>query len=291
MPPRLPSFVIVGAMKSGTTSIAQYIAAHPQGYVPREKELYFFERDDLWRHGPAWYAERFAASGGEIAVGEGSPSYMYWPVAVDRMATVLPEAKLIAILRNPVERAYSHYLQWRFNKLREHRSFDRAVAEELAAGVSGLGASDATGSFDYSYVGRGVYLPQLEHICSRFPRESLLVLLTDDLEARPREMFAGVCRFLGIDDSIVPDDVGEVFNAYHAYRPVWLWRWLLKRRESRRVPKRYELALMARMVVSEPPEDMEPDVRAALVEFFGPHNAALGGFIGRDLSAWTHRAE
>jgi hypothetical protein len=212
---------------------------------------------------------------------------MYWPAAIDRMASVIPDAKLIAVLRDPVDRAYSHYLQWRFNKLREHRPFAAAVAAELSAGVQALGDYDATGNFDFSYLGRGLYRPQLEHVCERFPRDSLLVLLMDDLTDRPREVFVDVCRFLGMDSTIVPEAVGEVFNPFHFYRPAWLWRLLLERRERRRVPRRYELALMRRMVDNRAPEKIEPDVRERLSAFFAPYNADLGRWLGRDLTCWS----
>jgi hypothetical protein len=110
LPGRLPNFLIVGAMKSGTTSLARYLGAHPQAYVAPEKEINFFERGYVWNRGVDWYASRFEGAGDALAVGEASPSYMYWPTAIERMASVVPDARLIALLRDPVERAYSHYL-------------------------------------------------------------------------------------------------------------------------------------------------------------------------------------
>jgi Sulfotransferase domain len=286
VPERLPNFVIVGAMKSGTTSLAQYIGAHPDGFVVPKKELYFFERSDLWEQGADWYRSQFAAAGDERAVGEASPSYMYYERAIERMAGLLPEARLIAMLRDPVERAYSHYLHWRFDKVLEQRSFGQAVREELEAGPTTLARHRGSTDVDFSYVGRGVYLPQLENICEHFPRESLMVVLLEDLERAPVETFAQVCRFLGIDAAVVPENVGTVANAHHVFRPVWLWRLSLRYDLWRFVPKRYRMPLLHRMGQERTPEPIEPAAREQLTEYYGEHNAALAQWLGRDLSAW-----
>jgi hypothetical protein len=291
VPGRLPNYVIVGAMKSGTTSLAEYLGAHPQAYTVPQKELYFFERNDLWDQGVEWYAEQFAGAAQEIAVGEASPSYMYFRKSAGRMAEAIPDAKLIAILRDPVQRALSHYMHWRFHMAREDRSFAQAIEDELATGPTPVAEDRGAGDVDFNYVGRGVYLPQLENICSHFPRESLLVLLLEDLERAPAETFAQVCRFLGLDDSIVPENVGTRMNAHHKFRPVWLWRLSVRHDLWRFVPKRYRLPLVHRMGPGTPgegttAEPIAPEVRARLNEYFADHNAALAEWLGRDLSAW-----
>ncbi|MGH2793814.1 MAG: sulfotransferase, partial [Actinomycetota bacterium] len=96
MPPQLPNFVVIGAMKAGTSTVATLVDEHPQGYVVPNKEVYFFDRDDVHARGIDWYRGKFADASGQRAVGEASPSYMFWPAAIDRMAAVIPDAKLIA---------------------------------------------------------------------------------------------------------------------------------------------------------------------------------------------------
>jgi hypothetical protein len=290
LPGRLPNFLIVGAMKSGTTSLAQYLAAHPQAYVAREKEVNFFERGYVWKRGLDWYESRFADAGDALAVGEASPSYMYWPTAIERMASVVPDARLIAILRDPVDRAYSHYLHWRFDQAREDRSFAQAVDAEIAAGPPNRQDYHDAGKDEFDYLVRGIYLPQLERICEHYPREALLVELMDDLKRAPDETFARVCRFLGIDDSIVPENVGTVANPHHVFRPVWLWRLSVRRNLWRFVPKRYRLPLVERMGKLVTPDPIEPDVRERLNEYYAEHNAALAEWLGRDLPWATARS-
>src|SRR4051812_9293771 len=122
----LPTFVVVGAMRSGTTALVRYLGAHPRVYVGR-KEVHFFDRH--FDKGIDWYKSQFDAPSGVLAVGEGTPRYMFDPVAVQRMARVLPDAKLVVTIREPVARAYSHYLK---NVARgvEKLAFDAAVAAE-----------------------------------------------------------------------------------------------------------------------------------------------------------------
>src|SRR5688572_14326389 len=106
---RLPDFLIVGAMRSGTTSLHKYLQAHPDVFVASGKEVHFFDR--RYGRGLDWYRSRFAGVTTERVVGEATPAYMYDENAIARIAHDLPDARLIVVLRNPVDRAYSHY--WR----------------------------------------------------------------------------------------------------------------------------------------------------------------------------------
>ena len=272
-------------MKCGTTSLAQYLGAHPDAYMVPKKELYFFERSDFWARGIDWYREQFAGAGDEQAVGEASPSYLYYRRSVERMATVMPDARLIVLLRDPIERAYSHYLHWRFDMVQERRSFAQAVDDEIAAGAREP-LDYGPGEIDFDYLARGLYLPQLEHVCEHYPRDLVHVELMDDLKRDPQELFARVCRFLEIDASVVPENVGEVANPHHIFRPVWLWRLSVQRDLWRFVPKRYRMPLVHRMGKKVTPEPIAPEVRERLNDYYAEHNAALAEWLGRDLSAW-----
>src|SRR4051812_42429120 len=106
---RAPDFLIVGAAKAGTTSLAAYLAEHPDVFMARRKELHFFGREKEYRRGWEWYCSHFEGAGDARAVGEATPDYMWRERAVERIAQDLPKARIIATLRHPVDRAYSHY--------------------------------------------------------------------------------------------------------------------------------------------------------------------------------------
>src|SRR2546425_2110424 len=167
-------------MKAGTTSLRAYLDAHPQVFSP--PETHFFTRN--YERGLDWYREQFAGAGEAVLIGDKPPDYMHTKTAMERMAAALPEAKLMAILRDPIDRAYSHY--WHMRRVgREGRPFEEAIEAEL----------ERNGVI-FNYVDHGRYLVQLERVCSLYPRSNLLVLLFDDLAARPVETFAEACRFL-----------------------------------------------------------------------------------------------
>jgi sulfotransferase family protein len=195
LPGRLPDFVIIGAMKAATSSLAAYLDAHTEARCSRETHFFCCNYDN----GIDWYRDHFTDAGAARLIGEKTPHYLHSPEAINRMAALLPGAKLIALLRDPVDRALSHYWHER-RRQREPLPFRDALEaepERLARGDMNLG-----------YLQRGRYLPQLEHVVTRYPRDALLVILFEDLRDRPAETFAGVCRFLGIDDGVLPPVVG-----------------------------------------------------------------------------------
>jgi sulfotransferase family protein len=288
MAARLPNFLIAGAARSGTTWLAGHLARHPQVFMAQPKELYFFEREELWAQGADWYASRFAAAGDAVAVGEATPSYMFYPWAVERIEELLPDVRLIVSLRDPVERAYSHYLYWRDSFPFETRSFARAIEDELAAGADeiALHRTDTDPPY-FAYVARGLYLPQLERLEAAFGRERLHVVTLDDLRADPQGALRGTCGFLGVDDTLEIEDSASSRNAYRAHRPLLVWHWMNRRRVVERSSARRRNLIATLMPLrTRPVPAMDPAVRSRLAAHFAPHNAALGTWLGRDLSAW-----
>lgn len=272
----LPNFLIIGAMRSGTTSLARYLGAHPDVFVAQDKELHFF---DLNRdRGLDWYRAQFTGAEGERMVGEATQTYMYDGEAVDRMASDLPDAKLIAILRDPVKRAYSHYWQ---NHARgtEPLSFPDAIAAEPER----LASSDKQSRFFFSYVDRGLYVRQLRRICEHYPRASLHVLLFEDLRDAPAEAYRSACAFLGVDDDFLPPNIGVPINRYVSFRSVKL------RALGKKLPRALRRAVgrLNTQEASYPP--MDPGVRAELRQRFAADNAALETWLDRDLSEWRRR--
>ena len=265
---RLPTFLIVGAQKSGTTLLAALLDAHPQASCALEPHFFRCNFD----RGEGWYRSHF--TGTTPVVGEKTPEYLHHSEAPARMAAVVPEAKLIAILRDPVARAYSHY--WHRRRTgRERASFEEAIE----------GDYNASGERVAGYLDRGRYLEQLQRLHANFPSGSILVTLFEDLRDRPDETFARVCRFIGIDDSSPPEKL-PVANPYRDYRPEWLWRNMYRYRLWKRLPRSWASALGRWMTREREFAPLDPETRGRLAATFAPDNEALARWLGRDLSEW-----
>ena len=274
----LPTFLIIGAQRAGTTTLFAHVRRHPDVEPPRAdgpsvnslKELHFFD-ENYWR-GTGWYRAFFPLVASQLAAqlrgrrmicGEATPYYLFHPQVPKRVAETIPNARLIALLRNPVERAYSHYQHERKLGM-EDLSFEAAVEAETER-LAGLEEALAKVKpertkegrrihhhhFHRAYVNRSLYANQLERWLAYFPREQLLVLRSEDFLARPDETFGEVFAFLGV-------------------RP---WK----------VPG-YE----ARNVSSYAPID--PALRARLEQQFAEANARLSQLLGREL-AWAPATE
>lgn len=269
--PRLPDFLVVGAARAGTTSLYEWLRAHPQVYMPPNKELEFF--GGHWDRGADWYAQQFVGTDRAVAVGEATP-YMAQEVAPARMAQTVPEAKLIAVLRDPIARAYSHYWFMVGHRSEDHR-FDEALELE-AAGAPGAAP----------YLGYSRYLEQLERILEHYRREQLLVLLFEDLRDAPSETYARVCQFLGVEERLTRN-VGSTYNAAFRLRSYRVWFEQMKTRFRRGLPP-FVNSMINRVNMAPldyPPLDAE--LRSKLVDSFAEHNEELGRLIGRDLSHWS----
>jgi Sulfotransferase domain len=198
----LPDFLILGAQKAGTTALYAYLRRHPSITGPSWKEVSYFDRH--YTRGEAWYRGNFpnrSRTRGKL-VGEASPSYLFHPLGPERVREPLPEARLIALVRNPVDRALSHY-NHEVALGREPLSFQEALdAEEarLRGEVERLVADPSYFSrpwWSHTYKARGRYAEQLERWLALFPQEQLLVLPTEDLGAEPVRTHARVLEFLG----------------------------------------------------------------------------------------------
>ena len=261
----LPNFFIIGAMRSGTTALARYVGAHPDVFMAPEKEVHFFDRHE--DRGLDWYRSRFARYQDQRAVGEATQTYLFMPDVPAKIAAVVPDARLIAILRNPVDRAYSHF--WMNRGLRtENRDPADALTAEPGAPVF------------FPYLDRGRYLPQLQRVCEHFSRDALHVLLFEELLSDPEETFAAVCSFLGIDASVRPDNLGRQINKNVAIRS-------LRVREFARAlpaPAAKVIGKLNSKPFSYP--KIDPALRRELAKRFTQDNARLAEWLGRDLSIW-----
>ncbi len=251
----LPTFVIVGAQRCGTSTLHQMLRDHPQVFMSRPKELHFFDRH--WDRGLDWYAEQFAPGPRLVHAGESTPLYLYDATSRQRLIDSLPEARIVAIFRDPVKRAYSHY--WHSRRLRRDQvpTFEEAI--ELEA--SRLASDDKDVRARHSYVDRGHYLEQLQVFEEAFGRNRLHVLLLEDLIERRVRSLEDLFTFLDI-----------------AVEPATT---IQPRRLN---PYRLNVGKTKPEPASYPP--LSPHTHHRLVEHFRPHNQALATWLGRDLSHW-----
>jgi sulfotransferase family protein len=194
----LPNLVVIGAAKCGTTSLHAYLDAHPEVSMSREKELHFFVERKNWERGLAWYESQFDPTA--PVRGESSPGYSAFPLyrgVVERMAETIPHAKLVYLVRDPVDRIVSHYthrtVNWPEMGTLEQALADTHVREWL--------------------VTPSRYWLQLERYLTRFPAEQILVVDSDELRASRVEVLARILAFIGVESSFRSPDFERAYNA------------------------------------------------------------------------------
>lgn len=197
----LVNFLIAGVQKGGTTALFDYLGDYPDICRPQLKELHVFddERRDWSRPDYADYHARFADPAGRPC-GEATPIYTYWPNSLERIAAYNPAMKLIVVLRDPVQRAWSH---WRMEYARGAESHPFAWC--IREGRQRLFDAEPWGFHrEFSYVERGFYGEQMERVYKLFPRAQVLVLTSDGLRGDPRAALGRVRDFLGLPPAPTP---------------------------------------------------------------------------------------
>jgi hypothetical protein len=265
----LPNFVVIGAPRAGTTTLASYLSDHPDVFVAPGKEVRFFTH--RWSRGLDWYRAQFAASGRQRRIGEASPQYMHDTVAMTRLTTVLPDADLIAVLRNPVDRANSHF-HYRAARGLETRTLSEALHDELD------GRQDV-----YPYLAMGAYHHQLTAIDDVAPHHRRLILWYDDLAEDLPGVLRSVASFLGISDSWDERAEIRVVNSADRFRSLRVRRW------QSRVPRQLRSAIghLNRVQATYPAPD--PVLHELMLECLGSDIGRLQEYTGRELSAWLDR--
>jgi len=192
-----PQVIIGGVQKGGTKALIDYLSQHDQIYT-YPHEIHFFSRDKTYKKGFDWYCHRFDdARPDQIAI-EKSPSYIYTPQVAERIQEVLPDIKLIFILRDPVKRAYSHYWM-NVRKGLERRKFAAAIR-----------APQQPEPETRNYVSRGFYDEQLQQFYDIFDTDQILILQSTDLRNKTQETINKVCDFIGADHYTIQDIQGKV---------------------------------------------------------------------------------
>ena len=267
-----PDFVIAGAMRSGTTSLTRYLDAHPDIFIAPKEMGFFTEHYD---RGIDWYREQFSDAGEATCLGESTADYLARADAMTRLAEAFPDVHVIATLRNPVDRAWSHYwLQKERGK--DDRTFEEAVEFE-ASRIDQFGPS-AEGVF---YLFHGLYDHQLNHALALFPSDQLSIVIFERMVEDPVSVYQSLCRSLGVDDRVVPEIVGQRVNRYVTFRSLRL------RSLSHRLPsllRRAVARLNTRLDVSYP--EIPPGPAEQLRVFFRPTIEGVEAVLGERIGEW-----
>lgn len=236
MPKENIDFLVIGAQKSGTTSLFKYMQEHPSLYLPLQKEINFFANEDRFRRGVGWYIENYFAGADERKLwGEVSPHYMQYRCAAARIHAAFPDIKLIAILRNPIDRAYSHY-RMSVRRGEETRPFEQVISDREN---SPLSVPETEIGDDSPYIlGFGFYGRVLENYLRYFDREQVLILFQEDLLGKPEETVRRLFAFLEVDDSYRPPNLGRGYHQGGVTRFSGLEDWIERRRLLKGVAKR-----------------------------------------------------
>lgn len=265
---RLPSFFLLGAAKSGTTSLHAYLAQHPHICMSHPKEPFFFEAE--FERGPAYYFNRyFSHWKGERIVGESRHRNLYLPFIPQRLSDYNPEARLLVILRNPVERAISHWWHW-YSRCLDGLPLRRALEADLKRIEAGYRfeteneckvykdslRKDGSSCFR-TYLDSGYYLLQIERYAALFSRDRLRILLFDDLVSDPRKVVREICEFVGAAPGMTEE-----------------------------IDYRAENRSDAEML-----RHVDPDSVSWLLQHYREHNARLEEFLGRSLQHWNQPFE
>jgi hypothetical protein len=202
----LPNYLIIGVQKGGTTMVDHYLRKHPDVLGGLKKEISYFDLN--YQRGLAWYRSHFpkkSKMGPGMVTGEASPYYIFFPLSPQRVHQQLPGVKIIIILRNPIDRAYSHY-HHSCRQGRETRSFEDAFhgeQEMISNEEEKILADPNTPLYNhrhFSYFSRGLYFRQLERWLALFDRDQFLILNSDQLFNNSEETYHQVTRFLNISD-------------------------------------------------------------------------------------------
>lgn len=275
----LPTFLIIGAAKAGTTSLWKYCDEHPQVFMSRVKECNFFSRGDPEIEVPGRpprfaittldeYQHLFDDVRDEIAIGEASPEYLRSPQAPGRIEALLPGVKIVASLREPASRAYSGYLM----HVRQGRE-SANLHEAFRPGSRRLTA--------------GMYFKPLKRYYDLFGRDRIHVCLFDDLDRAPAGVMAALFRFLAVDDTFEPD-VRTKHNVGALARAEWIGSNIVAPISSRglgqRLPRWVER--LGRRLLLQPTPGCPPELLARLRHAYRDDVLDLQDLIRRDLSAW-----
>jgi hypothetical protein len=294
-----PNFFIVGAPRCGTTAMYEYLRQHPDIFMPYRKEPVYFGAD-LHKRLPyldeAGYLKLFARSDGEKRLGEATVWYLYSATAADEIKAFAPDARIIIMLRNPVDMIHSLHRHWLFTANEDIEDFSEALAAEEDRSQGRRLPPRVRRPEGLQYRASGRYASHVERWLATFGREAVKVIIYDDFDADPAGVYRETLEFLGVASDFQPDF--SIVNPNKGVRSAWLQRVTSSKQfvaTASRLPGPAFHALRRTLKrVNMRPErrqSMDADLRARLTREFAPDVARLGELLGRDLSAWSRVEE
>ena len=274
----LPTFLVIGAMKGGTTSLCAYLAEHPEVYISEEKELHFFIDAGNWARGRTWYEAQFASAGDAVARGEGSTTYALWPNqdgVPERVVGMIPEIRIVYVVREPLSRVVSHYAHdWAMGD--ERRSITDALTEDSA------------------FVNGSRYTTQLARWLEHIPRSNLHVTTSEALRSDRAATVGRIQEFIGVDPSFVAPNLDTeshlTAEKRRAVRPAFRRLWANPAyRSAAKIagPRVKQLAHRVTRSGFDPGNLELADATAEyLREILRPEVAGLRNFLGADFTGW-----
>ncbi len=287
---KLPDFFIVGAPKAGTTSLFQYLQSHPEIFMCPVKEPNYFAYEEISRNKLYYkqnsvktlpeYERLFVNAGHQQVIGEASVSYLFYPGTAAHIKKLIPRAKIIIILRNPTDRAFSHYL------MDKRLGYIRASFEDIIYKNKGI---KNLLLYYQQYVDLGFYFDQVNRYIQSFPPKQVKVFIFEELSQNLTCFIKSTMQFLRVSDEYVPK-VLKRFNV-HAEPKNALTRFFypvssLRRTFNRLLPLKWQLFLKQSLFELDEKPEMKKDTRDHLNSLYRSNIEALETLIEKDLSLW-----
>jgi len=268
----LPNFIVIGPGKSGTTWIYNLLKNHPQICVSSAKETLFFE--DFYHKGLDWYSKFFKNCKNKVAIGEVSNTYIFSSLAAKRIWEFNPKIKLISCLRNPIDRAFSHYL-FLLRNAEVNGTFEGVLVKRK------------------DLLDRGMYSKHLSKYLKYFPKEQILILLYDDLKYDPKRFAKKIYNFLNVDDGYYPENSDKKILAASKPRIKLLAKLTKKGAQLTRrigypnIVTKFKTSLLPNLLYKQYSKNnypvLDPHTREKLKEYFYDDIKKTSDIIGRDL--------
>jgi len=299
---RRPDFFIVGAPKCGTTAMNDYLKDHPEIFVPAKKEIHFFGTDLAFRTGrrltEAEYLSYFALARDEKRLGEASVWYLYSQKAAAEIKAFSPAARIIIMLRNPIDMMYSLHSQRLYNGRENISDFAKALAIEEMHGRKEWDRRGTLNAVGFSYREAATYTPQVQRYFGVFGREQVHVIIFDDFARATPKAYRQTCEFLQVDPQFQPEfriinaNKGVHSTALRSFLrdPPGPVRWLLKLL-GRQAQQGFKGWLRRLNTHYESRPLMDPGLRRRLQAEFAPEVEQLSALLGRDLTPWYQPKE
>ncbi|MBU0996173.1 MAG: sulfotransferase domain-containing protein [Proteobacteria bacterium] len=293
----LPNFFVAGAQKCATTSLHMYLAGHPDIYLPQIKETKHFLVDERYIKGMNYYETHFFGGWqGEKAIGEVDPDYIYFDIALKRMERHLDlsERKFIFIFRNPVDRAFSHYLMT-YRRGLEPLTFENAIELE-----KDRIKKDFYSKLHYSYIDRGYYFRQLQKFIQRTKPSQILILLTEDLKKDPPNTLKKCYDFLEIDNRFESNQPYVQHHKATLPKSMILLKNIINKEDTpmkkmgrffvpnKKLRQKIRESLLKINQTEKKVISLQENTKKQLINVYIPENEKLATFIDRDLSHWNN---